>query len=181
MRSILLAALLFTCHTAIAVPVEWTLNDVTFESGAVATGQFTYDADTRTFANVNILVSERGALGVFDISSPPSWNFGNAPGSELNLSVNWGLDPVNPIEGYVHDTLYFEFNSTLTNSGGVASISPGSYEYESRSYGPSPEGGYTLWTDNIVSGTVSAVPIPAAVWLFGSGLGLLGFVRRRVS
>lgn len=30
--------------------------------------------------------------------------------------------------------------------------------------------------DNIV---VSAVPIPAAVWLFASGLGILGWVRRR--
>jgi len=35
-------------------------------------------------------------------------------------------------------------------------------------------GGYGL--DNIL---VTAVPIPAAVWLFGSGLGLLGWFRRR--
>jgi hypothetical protein len=29
-------------------------------------------------------------------------------------------------------------------------------------------------------GTVSAVPVPAAVWMFVSALGLLGFVRRRM-
>lgn len=38
----------------------------------------------------------------------------------------------------------------------------------------------TLYIDNISSGSVSAVPVPAAVWLFGSGLvGLLGFNRKR--
>ncbi len=32
----------------------------------------------------------------------------------------------------------------------------------------------------VQSGNVGAVPVPAAVWLFGSGLiGLLGFARRR--
>jgi len=42
--------------------------------------------------------------------------------------------------------------------------------------GPFPGG------DMSFSGTVSAVPVPAAVWLFGSGLlGLLGVARRRQS
>jgi len=43
---------------------------------------------------------------------------------------------------------------------------------------PSNFGG-VLWRIHL-EGTVSAVPVPAAVWLFGSGLlGLLGFMRRR--
>ena len=35
-------------------------------------------------------------------------------------------------------------------------------------------------TDTVVFATVTAVPVPAAVWLFGSGLlGLVGFARRK--
>ena len=62
--------------------------------------------------------------------------------------------------------------------------------------GPDVSGGFTLqlaavcgadagcftdlYFDN-VSVQADVVPIPAAVWLFGSGLGLLGWMRRRVS
>ncbi len=36
------------------------------------------------------------------------------------------------------------------------------------------------WSGNLeVVYTYNVIPIPAAVWLFGSGLGLLGWIRRR--
>jgi len=42
------------------------------------------------------------------------------------------------------------------------------------------DGNYYAWA--VQSGDVGAVPIPAAVWLFGSGLlGLVGFARRKAS
>lgn len=35
---------------------------------------------------------------------------------------------------------------------------------------------FSITADNIV---VSAVPVPAAVWLFASGLGVLGWIKRK--
>lgn len=36
-------------------------------------------------------------------------------------------------------------------------------------------------SSNLVTGDITFVPVPAAVWLFGSALGLLGWVRRRMA
>ena len=45
------------------------------------------------------------------------------------------------------------------------------------SYASANGAGGEVWFDNV---SVSAVPVPAAVWLFGSGLiGLAGFARRK--
>jgi hypothetical protein len=87
-------------------------------------------------------------------------------------------------------------NNDLINISG--SINPNSDVWTTVSYntilGPDVSGGYTLqfaavcgavaecfadvYIDN-VSISADVVPIPAAVWLFGSGLGLLGWIRRR--
>lgn len=43
-----------------------------------------------------------------------------------------------------------------------------------------PAGGSLFWDDASITATPSAIPVPAAVWLFGSGLiGLVGVARRR--
>jgi hypothetical protein len=39
--------------------------------------------------------------------------------------------------------------------------------------------GETAWVQKKITLVVSEVPVPASVWLFGSGLGLLGWIRRR--
>jgi len=39
--------------------------------------------------------------------------------------------------------------------------------------------GETAWIQKKITVVASAVPVPAAVWLFGSALGLLGWARRR--
>jgi len=45
-----------------------------------------------------------------------------------------------------------------------------------------PGGGDRDFNDLVVEASVAPIPIPAAVWLFGSGLlGLIGFARRKVA
>jgi hypothetical protein len=69
--------------------------------------------------------------------------------------------------------LKLQFVDPLTSGGGTVNLVPySSYEwgkdYNNNTFGLS-----------LVSGSVSAIPIPAAIWLFGSALGGLGWMRHR--
>jgi hypothetical protein len=138
-----------------AAPVTWTVSDANFLDGGSLSGSFDYDASNNTYSNIFLSTTAGSAL----------------PGEPYVATSGSGNDA-----GYVflNDgpfqmlSLSLTFDDDLTNSGGTTGFSM--YEQDPFT---------SAFSNRPGTGTVSAVPIPAAVWLFGSGLGLLGWFRRR--
>lgn len=89
-----------------------------------------------------------------DNSAPPGWGLTNTgPFSNVQSSGYWSGST------FVSTPWFFDFGNGSQSINGQPII-------------------YFAWA--VRSGDVSAVPVPAAVWLFGSGLmGLLGIARRK--
>ena len=45
-----------------AIPLTWTLHNVTFNDGGTASGTYVYDADTNTVSNINIVTTAGSAM-----------------------------------------------------------------------------------------------------------------------
>jgi hypothetical protein len=176
MRSILTAIAILFAGTAQAVPVTWILDDVQWSDyycvncvqpdTSYLTGSFVYDADTNTFSDIH-LVSE---------NPPPSGGWSKTYTSDNLLSFDNDslifLDDGNPA---FHWELELNFQSSLTNTGGTISL-VSSYEV---AYDPNGGGYLERGVNSGVITSIPAVPIPAAVWLFGSALAGLGWIRRK--
>jgi hypothetical protein len=149
-------------------------------------------------ANATLMsVSDGGA------SAGPSWaDAGNwVAGLNLTGFSGWQLPatlqpdascavPLGSGSGCIGDEL-----ENLFTLEGKSDNSPGPFSnLDGTAYWSSTGSASRAWTLNFVSGsqggdiggatavsalTTSAVPVPAAVWLFGSALGLLGWIRRR--
>ena len=153
-----LAVFLFA-GMANAIPVTWTLNNVLFDDGGTAYGSFTYDADINLYSNIDVTTTAGSTAsgGHYDVCH---FFYCVASGSET-LAV-FGLS--------TDDYAWFGITlaGPLSNSGGNVQIQTGpcqtSCEYPGR---------------DVISGSVSAVPVPAAVWLFGSALAGLGWMRHK--
>jgi hypothetical protein len=170
--------------SASAVPVTWTLNNVAFNDGATASGSFTYDADTNTYSSISVattagsVLGGQGFAGLLTDIGPDASRLGMAPTPSTTVA---GL----PI-------LLFRFDTALTNAGGTSNLTLGTYSpffpaqgsYEAVCVqsgicgSPIPLSNIRLVTAGSV---IAAVPIPAAAWLFGSALGVMGWLRRRVA
>jgi len=98
----------------------------------------------------------------------------------INLDFNAGVITQAIIGGLVGgaNTEYFgvnDFRLTLIDGGNTFSFF--GYTVDTGTFGQGPG-----WNTTSGTSSLSAVPIPAAVWLFGSGLlGLVGMARRKQS
>jgi hypothetical protein len=87
-----------------------------------------------------------------------------------------------PFSNLGASNFYWYGQETTTDSSGLDWGSPAGYAWY---FGPSgtqrPQGKtgslYNAWA--VVDGDVQVVPVPGAVWLFSSALGLLGWARRK--
>ena len=117
------------------------------------------------------------ALGSISLGDAEDWSLGDSLGS-VNLSVfsyiaDFNAEPLPQPNAFTLATIIFDTNLTLLAANSNDS--------------------YGIWLDNInlsdgngdaipfnVTGTeISAIPIPAAAWLLGSGIIGLAAIRRR--
>jgi hypothetical protein len=170
MRQLLLVSLLLCSATANAIPVTWTLENVIFDDGGTAFGSYTYDATANTFSNISITTTGTGGVfsGTFyDDACNVSSCHPDLQGLQVIFEKLFSADDIENI-------FSLRFEGPMTNSGGTLDLKVGS-----DCSVMSCEADFILRSRTIVSGSVSAVPIPAAAWLFGSALAGLGWLRRK--
>lgn len=110
--------------------------------------------------------------------APAGFLFGSYTGSGVGLSSGSG-DAVNIFNA--SNALIANVTFGAANTGASFDNSAGANNALLPAYSLVGVNGATAGVDGRVAspGSVSAVPLPAAVWLLGSGLGLLGAARRR--
>jgi hypothetical protein len=99
-------------------------------------------------------------------------------GDCVDSSVAWGSNRVDPVDATARNNASFDnlVMKVSTDGGGNVVNVEAYYLIQYDIISP----GYNSWVGGILSFT-QVIPVPAAVWLFGSALGLLGWMRRRVN
>jgi hypothetical protein len=170
MRNLFLVSMFLCSASAYATPVTWTLENVTFDDGGTAFGSYTYDAAANTFSSISITTTGTGGIfsGTFyeDACNVSSCH-PDLQGLQVVFERLFAADDI-------ENLFALRFEGPMTNSGGTLDLKVG----PDCSVG-SCEADFILRSRTVVSGSVSAVPVPAAVWLFCSALAGLSCFRRK--
>ncbi len=134
--------------------VTWYLDDVTFDTGEVASGSFKYDADLvegrlGAFTDIDIQVTRDGTTQDYNIVNPIS--AGNA--TYIGLVAATGGDLTGK------GALAFTLGAAMTNSGGVIDILPGPANLSYQGFCASADctGNFGPY-DEVISGRIYAGP-----------------------
>jgi hypothetical protein len=169
MRLLFTVPLLLLTASLQAAPVTWNIDSLLFNDGGSGYGSFTYDADTYAYSDLHIVTTQGGVLNgaVYEDLNPSGISSGPSA-----LFLVESIEPdMTGVPG-----MQFIFATGLTNAGGTISITEPSFETFC--------GDLNCFTTaeprrSLVAGQISSVPVPAAVWLFGSALVGLGWLRRK--
>lgn len=182
MRIKTFSILLLLAGQAAAAPVTWTLDSVTFDGGGTLSGSFVYDADINTYSDISIVSNfwgpstYTGENQVFsDVLAFPIPDV-NAPLTDFS-DTGMTLAALHYSFGTYQKELTLVFGAALTDAGGTVALVP---TVSNERLFVDVVQGYPE-SQALVSGVITAVPVPAAVWLFGSALAGLGWMRRKQS
>lgn len=137
-----------------------------------------------------------GISGVWDFTSDTGVGFYNSSGlwestSQLVGQFDFDIGSVSLQSTATFYGAYYFANGTISDNGDGTyngnldflwgpSTTPSSLLWDITDHGDNTATVLTISGDAIIDGTLTSVPVPAAVWLFGSGLiGLAGVVGRR--
>lgn len=167
--------------------------DITWAQDANINGVDTWDNQVAWAAGLSIVDTRPGAGGVtYSDWRLPSMDV-NSDGTVVNCSTAGVTELACRDNEYAY--LFFQNGVTTGSPGFFTNIQPIINYWSGTEFAPSStsawafrffDGGqaqplkrleYFAWA--VRPGDVSVVPVPAAVWLFASALGLLGWMRRK--
>lgn len=172
-----------TAASASAAPIQWFLNEVEFSDGAFATGSFTWDANSQAMTDWSITVSGGNPIaGTEALTSETYLSEGiiNISGAFIpgRQGAAESLPSFSILDTRVRH-LYLSVQDVLTDVGGTVLLTLGTQDFVSSEHIRFPHsdvGESRLITRGSL---VSAVPLPAAIWLLAPAIGGLGLLRRR--
>ena len=170
----------FMLSTAQAETIRWTLQNAMLSDGQSVTGSFDYDTGSGEFSAISIFNSGAATWAATEFTQtvdsvsviPPVdcqtyacvFLPDAATTGSIALELVWDNYPVYLTEAGTLNLLYGTSSMWLCDNSDCSSLF-------------APGGTRVDFVAGAILGTV--VPIPAAVWLFGSALAALGWLRRK--